>query len=257
MKWGVALLDPAAQPAIEAIALKDSPNIDPVFSDRPLPFGDGINLRDSSKVIVLMTDGKHEGRAIMADEKRRGASPVYELLSSGDLFIYYDAYDKYLEVATGDFLASPGTYEITGYEEECTWYQNRRGRWYESCVDEPVYTFVEVDVNNTDTVKQYTWQQLWEVKTANWAEQYSALNNPLDSTVSPGTQDTNLYNSCEAAKDEKILIFTIGFEVEDEYLDVMRDCASTANHFFDVDGSEISEAFAAIASQINRLRLTQ
>lgn len=45
MKWGVALLDPAAQPAIQAITEKDNPNIDPAYAERPLPFGDGIPQR--------------------------------------------------------------------------------------------------------------------------------------------------------------------------------------------------------------------
>ena len=37
----------------------------------------------------------------------------------------------------------------------------------------------------------------------------------------------------------------------------MRGCATTPAHFYDVKGLQISEAFRAIASQINELRLTR
>ena len=37
----------------------------------------------------------------------------------------------------------------------------------------------------------------------------------------------------------------------------LLDCASSAAHFYDVDGVEISEAFSSIASTINKLKLLQ
>ncbi len=37
----------------------------------------------------------------------------------------------------------------------------------------------------------------------------------------------------------------------------MQNCASTDGHFFDVEGTEISEAFQSIANQITLLRLVQ
>lgn len=216
-----------------------------------------------------MTDGKHEGRPYMNALKRRGPTPVYQELVSGDgnLFVYYEGRGEFKDVETGNWVNAPGTYEVTGEEEECTWYQNRRGRWYERCVMVPTYSFVEAvydeetDSFDTNIVKQLTWPELFAMKTESWIDNYSPLYNqdtsPLDIAVTPTTQDANLFESCDAAKGKKVLIFTIGFEVEDTYLDVMRDCASTENHFFDVDGTNISAAFAAIASQINRLRLTQ
>ncbi|MGC1495884.1 MAG: pilus assembly protein TadG-related protein [Sulfitobacter sp.] len=69
--------------------------------------------------------------------------------------------------------------------------------------------------------------------------------------------DNLLHNICEAAKDQKIIVWSIGFEVTDHGAAVMNDCASSPSHFFRVEGIEISEAFEAIARQINQLRLTQ
>lgn len=72
------------------------------------------------------------------------------------------------------------------------------------------------------------------------------------------TQGDALTDSiCTAAKDAGIVIWGVGFEVDDHGADVLEDCASSPSHFFRVEGIEISEAFTAIASQINQLRLTQ
>jgi len=54
-----------------------------------------------------------------------------------------------------------------------------------------------------------------------------------------------------------IVIFAIGFEAPSGGQNLMRACASSDSHYFDVDGVEISEAFSAIARTINQLRLTQ
>lgn len=73
---------------------------------------------------------------------------------------------------------------------------------------------------------------------------------------SAGQADTMLQNICDAAKAQNIVIWSIGFEVEEPGANVMRNCASSPSHFFRVEGAEISEAFEAIARQINQLRLT-
>lgn len=69
--------------------------------------------------------------------------------------------------------------------------------------------------------------------------------------------DALLDNICDASKDAGIVIWSIGFEVDDHGANVMQNCASSPSHFFRVEGIEISEAFDAIARQINQLRLTQ
>ena len=37
----------------------------------------------------------------------------------------------------------------------------------------------------------------------------------------------------------------------------MRDCASSENHYYDVEGLQIVTAFSSIARTINQLRLVQ
>jgi Flp pilus assembly protein TadG len=74
---------------------------------------------------------------------------------------------------------------------------------------------------------------------------------------SPEYGDTLLNSVCNAAKAQNIVIWSVGFEVTDHGANVMRNCASSPSHFFRVEGVEITEAFRAIARQINQLRLTQ
>lgn len=69
--------------------------------------------------------------------------------------------------------------------------------------------------------------------------------------------DTLTNSICTAAKNRGIIIWGVGFEVDDHGANVLRSCASSPSHFFRVEGVEISEAFTAIASQINDLRLIQ
>ena len=69
--------------------------------------------------------------------------------------------------------------------------------------------------------------------------------------------DTLLYNICDAAKAKGVIIWGIGFEVQDHGAQVMQNCASSPSHFFRVENTEIHDAFSAIARQIRQLRLTQ
>ena len=76
-------------------------------------------------------------------------------------------------------------------------------------------------------------------------------------TVQYSDKDVRMDAMCTAAKQQGILLFTIGFEVEDDNAVKLSHCATTAAHFFRVEGVEISEAFSSIAAQINSLRLIQ
>ncbi|EPX85570.1 TadE/TadG family type IV pilus assembly protein [Salipiger mucosus] len=71
------------------------------------------------------------------------------------------------------------------------------------------------------------------------------------------TGDRLLDNICDAAKEQGIIVWGIGFEVSDHGADVMRNCASSPAHFFRVEGVEIEDAFSTIAHTLNQLRLTQ
>ncbi|MEM9754841.1 MAG: hypothetical protein AAF914_02550, partial [Pseudomonadota bacterium] len=69
--------------------------------------------------------------------------------------------------------------------------------------------------------------------------------------------DANLRAVCDAARAEGIIVFTIAFEAPPGGQSVMQYCATSTAHYYDVEGIEISEAFASIANTINQLKLIQ
>ena len=73
---------------------------------------------------------------------------------------------------------------------------------------------------------------------------------------SGGQGDTLLANICKAAKDNQIIIYTIGFEIDNTSASKMEACASSPSHFYRVDGIQIAQAFGSIARQLKQLRLT-
>lgn len=68
-----------------------------------------------------------------------------------------------------------------------------------------------------------------------------------------------LYDVCNRAKDNGVIVFTIGFRiaVDSSALTEMRNCASSPSHFYDVQSMDIASAFRSIATAIQKVKLTQ
>lgn len=259
MKWGVAMLDPSIQPVIEDLTEGDSPFISDTFSDRPAAYSDS----DTLKVIVLMTDGSNTSQYYIEDEYRDGYSGVWynedeEVYST---YIYdadNDNYQKYYNHDTGDIMDAPyGNGQTT--TEECTEY-NRRG----TCTE-----YSETTEDDPGTAIPLTFEALFADTTTNYVA-YSIYSDWLGTGTASIDWRTDLRNSygtttknsrtsdvCEAARDAGITVFTIGFEAPSSGETVLKDCASSDSHYYDVDGLEISDAFASIATAIRQLRLTE
>ena len=69
--------------------------------------------------------------------------------------------------------------------------------------------------------------------------------------------DALLDDICDAAKEQNIIIWTIAFENTAHGANVMRQCASSPAHYFNAQGTELSDVFYSIARSINQLKLTQ
>lgn len=79
-------------------------------------------------------------------------------------------------------------------------------------------------------------------------------NTPL---ANGGTPLTNMYAVCDRAKANGVIVFTIGFQVDNTGAMEMRNCASSSSHFYDVKGLDIAAAFQSIAMAIQKIKLTQ
>jgi Flp pilus assembly protein TadG len=136
----------------------------------------------------------------------------------------------------------------------------------------PEFANRPMEFNANDTVKYIvlmTDGQITEQVRPD-SDKYLHIENPtreLQYRTSDRTQvssrSTNVsrfYEQCDLAKDpsRNVVIYTIAFEAPGTPEDQMRECASSAAHFFRATGrDQINAAFSTIARQINELRLTQ
>ena len=243
MKWGAALIDPSLQGVVgEMIAQGD---VDPVFASRPGNYTDANTL----KVVVLMTDGQNTSQYFIEPEYRSGDSnlwwneeqEIYSVFNPGNGYYYWPHNNKWADHPYGQ--------DGMG----CIW----SGSW--DCQDRTVdgeaarlsypdlWAFTSLQRNVRHNYLP------WMNDDAAWNEWYYGVYDYVNYV----TKDARTKNICDTVKGQDVIVFTIGFEAPSRGQSVLRDCASSPSHYFDVQGLEISDAFAAIASSIRQLRLTQ
>jgi hypothetical protein len=239
MKMGVALLDPAARNGLNGLVTSGEIHAD--FEDRPANYGDPETI----KVVVLMTDGENTNQYDVRQPYKSGFSPIF----------YHATDDRYsVHVASRD--DSEDYWISIGQPNEFN------GYWS----DEPYSNGGEESV-------ALGWPYLWASYTGRYIadrylqvpanqsgdwDLYNRIRSNGDELYAGRTQgDNNLRAICDAANAQNILVFAIGFEAPAGGQAVMRHCASSDAHYYDVDGIEISDAFASIARTINSLRLIQ
>ncbi|TGY90105.1 pilus assembly protein [Marinicauda algicola] len=72
------------------------------------------------------------------------------------------------------------------------------------------------------------------------------------------TARDNMLEACSYAKDHGVVVYTIAFQLSGQTnRDLMRNCASRAQTYYEVESMDISAAFAAIAADINQLRISK
>jgi hypothetical protein len=65
-----------------------------------------------------------------------------------------------------------------------------------------------------------------------------------------------MQDQCDAAMASGVIVYAIGFETDSSTSQKLEDCASTPSHYYNAEGTQISTVFAAIASSIQKLKLT-
>lgn len=272
MKWGTALLDSSLQPVIEDMTIAGDVPAD--FVDRPHPY----NASQTLKVVVLMTDGQNTSQYYIDDDFRTGDSNIWwnEQEEVYSVYIGQDTGDEDNDGNTEepmyywphlndwrDHAYGEGTYDETQTTWECKSYRrNGSCRRYRKI-------YKVVTVNEPGTAEVVTYPDLWAHTTLkyNLYEHYYPWMNDSDAAndwyydvrkyVGGSTKDARTQSICDAAKANDIVVFTIGFEAPSNGVAVLQNCASSISHYFDVDGLEIADAFAAIAASIRQLRLIQ
>ncbi|MEM7076433.1 MAG: VWA domain-containing protein [Pseudomonadota bacterium] len=264
--------------------------VNPSLSNIPAAYSEP----DTQKVIVMMGDGKNDISMFFADTSSyRGLdSDLYEVFTTTTEFDYgvsiydpsvryYDSwaesycsnswFDCYYTDAAVDshFLFSP-TYND---------YYNIDDNEFLSAAEFATLTTGLTELRQgvdvipaapTDTVVRYRWENAWALmspryygeKTGDWTPHNEYWNNRQTTDV----KDTRMDSICDAVKGHNnIVIYTIGFEITagGHAETQLKQCASGydavtgTNFYFPSDKASISETFAAIASNVQNLRLTQ
>ena len=229
MKWGTILLDPQARSIYDELITARS--MDAGVSGRPFDYDD----RESVKVIVLMTDGSHVAFNRVKDEYKSGLSPIYRA-SNGNLSFYYDRANTTLD-----------------------YYTPHNNSWTARAF------------TSSTTYSQLTWVQVWQQLRVNWIvnqlyvrpvllSRIDATNTYLQTYASASQMDDYLVQNCQAARAQNVLIYAIAFSAPTAGQRVMQACASNPNFPYYIEVATIERirtAFAQIASNLSKLRLTQ
>jgi len=252
MKWGTALLDPSLNGALNNLMADPNVEIDSEFFPRPHPH----EFEDALKFIVVMTDGINTTQYELKDKYKVGQSP-YIIESDGDVLVAEENDPDDVIGVNGELVQSfvePGDRDGSGGSNEA--FYNVSLKNWKNTPSQPVQQLSWIDAWHRMPVSRRAFAIYHQGSPYRASHFYDALEEPVNK-ITQTMKNDRLDRICQAAKDENIVVFSIGFEVTNDSAEVMRNCASTFNHFYRVEGLDIETAFESIANQINQLKLTQ
>lgn len=240
-KWGLALLDPSARPALDKMIDKGWASDD--LDGRPFNYpatNPSDTEVDSMKVLVLMTDGQNTRSYSTKPAYRKGNTGLVSSKSataigssSDDQYLYY--YDPDRSRPYYSFYSSSWKY---AYQVPSKLYDIK----YETLWGSKNFT-----------LQHAIWNYLGKPE-----NNRTALYGQMALQSEFGDKDTDLEKICTVAKkpEHKIFIFTIAVDAPTEGQNILKACATSPSYYFNVKSADMATAFATIASSINALRLT-
>ncbi|MEY3960080.1 MAG: hypothetical protein RIR14_734 [Pseudomonadota bacterium] len=229
MKWGAALLDPAARSIYSEYIDEGlmSDNLD----GRPFNYDD----RNSMKVIVLMTDGEHVAHDRINDDFKSGPSRIWRSTGDGRYSVHHPT--------------RPGANKF---------YVPHLNSWRANAW-----------TNNGTPAARQDWREVWaNLRLSYVAWQFygrplgtAAYDNAMatmrSTYASATTMDSMLQSTCNQVKENGVIVYGIAFEAPSRGQAQISGCASSPQHYYEATGSEIGAAFDSIAANLSMLKLTQ
>lgn len=244
MKWGVAFLDPSARPVVSALV--GAGGVLPEAADRPAAYDNP----EAIKFIVVMTDGANTTEYDLKSQYKYGMSDVW-IDERGNTNPGDDRFSLLVQDNSG---SNNDVYFWERYEDY-SW--NTRYRTEPDGGNARRMTNAELFARfGTKGLAKKMYVKPYYDGYVSYSEYYDVYY-AYTSIVTSTPADARLSDICQTAKDAGIVVFSIAFEAPDRGQQALADCASSAAHYFDVEGVEITETFHAIARQINSLRLIQ
>ena len=240
MRWGTALLDPAARPVYNALISAGLMNSN--MSDRPYNYMDpnDIAARSVSKIVILMTDGAHVAHNRVLDAYKTGTSPIYRNPNDDRYSVYHPrrSGNKYWVPHNGTWQSGP--WGGAGVAVQLDYAQV----WDQVSVNYAAYQFF-------GRAGQYTTTSI-----GNTSQQSAAFSGQY---ASASSMDSLLRANCTAARNAGMIIYGIAFEAPASGQTAIRNCVSIpeTSYYFNAQGTSIRAVFRLIAAQITQLRLTQ
>ncbi len=235
LKWGLALMDPSAATMYsQLIAAGKMAN---ELSGRPYSFTDP----EAMKVIVLMTDGEHFAEERVNAAYKSGLSDIYKSNNDGNYSIYHAslATNKYWVPHLSRFQSVPWTNSTnSGTYTQQTWPQV----WSAMRLSYVAWQFYARALGSTSSARNIEY-----------ANRMDAFRSKTPTT----SMDSQLQQICGLAKGQGVIVYGIAFEAPTNGQTQIRNCSTSAAHYFNASGLQIRTAFRAIASNISQLRLTQ
>ena len=224
---------------------------------------------ETQKIVILMTDGANTYQKDIKNEFKRGPSPIwFSPVTAGanfdesedDSANYFNGFFVFVDDADDtDYWyqgENPTDREDGKFHEKDDLpvdayqlsYTELYDRFSENAVAALVRDPTNADNDDLDNLYDALSQAVWKPNE----------NGELDRRLN-GYTDNTQHGICDAARvDNDILVFTIAFEAPSGGETQMRQCATSEGYYFDANnGTELDEAFQAIAAQITKLRLTQ
>ncbi|MHA6325902.1 pilus assembly protein TadG-related protein [Roseivivax sp. CAU 1753] len=260
MKWGVALLDPSARGVVGAMA--EDGLVNDGHAQRP----DAYGTADTQKFIVLMTDGKNTTQY----DLKPGLKPSDALtgifvntygtedLSDDDYSVRVDPIPGASSAAGAGPGDGPYSYfwtrlagdEDARYQPGIDGLETNPAHVHELSYNDVFHRF------GTRVAADLLFERPYADGVMDW-DRYQTLLSPYRAIAGGDFADARLSQICGAAKQEGVVVYAIGVEAPEEGRRAMRDCASSASHFFDVEGSDLENTFSGIARNLTQLRLIQ
>ena len=236
LKWGLALMDPSAQQMYAQLIGANKMSAD--LAGRPFSFTDP----EAMKVIVLMTDGEHFAEERVNSDYKSGPSDLYKSNNDGNYSVYLptaSSSNKYWVPHLSKFQATPWTNSTNnGTYTRQTWPQV----WSAMRLSYVAWQFYARGLGSTSSARN---------------TEYTNRMAAFRSQTATTSMDSQLQQICALAKGQGVIVYGIAFEAPANGQTQIRNCSTSAAHYFNAAGLQIRTAFRAIASNISQLRLTQ
>ncbi|MEO3415712.1 pilus assembly protein TadG-related protein [Roseovarius sp. CAU 1744] len=289
IKWAAGLLDPAFQPVVTQL-IADG-DVDAGLTNVPSEY----NELATQKVVVMMGDGKNTSSYYFNDpnnlldtsiaeshaipDYRGPESDLWRVEYTTDVFDYAYRIRNPSRTSNDPSKCSSSRWECVYTTEDKTAYflhdpDDSRYRDIDNSewMTEAEFAAIPATLDGYQSHEQLSWENAWGQMTPDYYESITGIDDAFDdysyqSRIDGSDKNTRMESSCNATKEKKIIIYTIGFEITaggtaETYL---RNCATTESNYYrastdgnsDADDLDISSVFGSIASSIQNLRLTQ